>query len=225
MRTLKVIGRDFTEYEVKNTNTPGRDGVLNQGKFLKPRPLKIRMKIKSDSHLNLIKLMESINKHFDSRIPQVISFSDERMSYYGAFVSKGETSGYKKSEIIDFDFICHDSYKYTEERIINYTNTAILSVDTKYPVKPTIDIVFSPTTTEISIRNTTTDKTINIDGSVYGPVTIDVYENELLRGTEDMKSDMYLSSDWEDFTINDGDQIVVTPTPESMIIKYRGVYL
>lgn len=36
---------------------------------------------------------------------------------------------------------------------------------------------------------------------------------------------LVITSDWEDFTIKTGDQIVITPTPSSIVIKYKGVFL
>ncbi|WP_271401508.1 distal tail protein Dit [Salinicoccus roseus] len=230
IRTLKVFGRDSTEYNVRNIDVPGRDGSLNQGKFLKSRPLKIRVKIKSDSHTNFLKLMEAINSHFDSRKAQAIQFSDENLIYYGAYIAKSETSGYKKSEIIDFEFICHDPYKYTEEQSMLYSNATTINVNSRYPVKPYLQVIFTEVTNEFSIRNTSKDLSIfyeredAFNTQVYH---FEIDNNRIHRSTNETDgiAGLVLMSDWEDFVIEDGDQLVVTPTPESITVIYRGVYL
>ena len=78
------------------------------------------------------------------------------------------------------------------------------------------------------MRNTSTDYNINYEHEIVSDrYQIDVEDQYITKTIEevDAMDGLKLDSDFEEFTVKNGDQIVVTPTPQSITIRYRGVSL
>ena len=96
------------------------------------------------------------------------------------------------------------------------------------PVEPRIRLVFETGVKQWSMRNTTTDMNVNYKHDIVSDrYQIDVARQLVTKSVDEVNAmdGLNFSSDLEEFLIKDGDQIVVTPTPKSIQIRYRGVVL
>ena len=159
---------------------------------------------------------------------QSISFKDEpEHTYYVEFEGAEDTDEQLKQEVT-LNFLWHDPYKYMPERTINYTNAHRLTIDSAEPVEPYIELEFETGIKAWSMRNTTTNMNINYEYELVANVyQIDVAEQYLTKSVNRVNAmdGLTTESDFEDFIIKQNDQIVVTPTPSRITIRYRGVSL
>lgn len=226
VETLSVSGRQTNEYNVK-TNTPaGYTGDMVTGQQLNSKTITVTLQIESDDADITKDKMRRLNHLLNDT--RSIQFSDEEeYTYYVRFSDASVDEEGAKQEVT-LNFLWYDPLRYLAEQTIDYTNSEILEIDSSEPVYPYIEMKFTEGIKEWSIRNTTTDMNINYEhenvSSVYRlylneqTITKNVSEVNAMDGHN-------IESDLEEFTIDTGNQLVVTPEPESITIKYRGVSL
>lgn len=226
IETSKVTGRQTTEYDIQTTTPAKYDGQMVLGKRMAAKSIQVVLLVESDE----VGLVQAFMSDLNSRLRHAksISFKDEpELNYYVQFENADVPEEGAKQEIV-LNFLWHDPKKYKTESIINYTNAQRLNIDSSEPVEPYIEIRFATGVKTWSMRNTTTDMNINYEHEVVSDrYQVDVEEQYLTKTINeiDAMDGLKLDSDFEDFTIKTGDQVVVTPTPSSITIRYRGVSL
>lgn len=226
--TLNINGRGVMSYNNNITDVPGLDGGLYESSYLEPRTLEVEIQIEAVDTSTFIRTFEKMNKLFRTIGEVPIQFSDEPdVTYYGRYVSSNHPKEDSNVQVFTITLVCSDPFKEIAEKVINYTNASTLTVDSDFPVKPHLKIVFPETTHEFKVHNTTKDLTIDYkrtDGFNTRGYDLKINENAITRSgnTRDGYSGLVLSADWEDFTIETGDQIVVQPEPETIRIHYKG---
>lgn len=229
--TLNVTGRSTADYEYKSANPDMLDGELFQSVSLKARALQIEIMISAKDNATLLRRFEQLNAILRKPTIAPIKFTDENDRYYfGIYTGSDKPKEDSIEMVLTLDFICPSPFKVTADKTINYTNSASLSVISDYPVQPYIEISYSGTSTTLDILNTTTNKLIKLTGlnpSVEQIYKVDVSRDKIYKSNTNINGfiNLVITSDWEDFTIKTGDQIVITPTPSSIVIKYKGVFL
>ena len=112
--------------------------------------------------------------------------------------------------------------------MIEYTNSKSLDIDTDYPVRPRFEIVLS-SEAPYTITNTTTNKKIIVGGTTDVMNSVDLSKSEVTRGIGAREFDniknLNINSDFEDFTVDKGDQVVIQPAPTRIRLYYEGVFL
>ncbi len=227
VETTNVTGRQLNSYDIQTSTPAGYDGLMVLSKRMASKTISVTVEIDAVDTSVLKEKLSALNgllKH-----AKHIRFSDEaNLTYYVVYEGGSTPDDEAEKQSFVLDFLWHDPLKYRDEHTINYTNAQILSIESSEPVQPYIEIKFSTGIKEWSLRNTTTDLNINYSheniSSIYRlyfeeqTLTKNVTEVEAMDG-------LNIESDMEDFSIKDGDQLVVTPTPASITIKYRGVSL
>ena len=107
-----------------------------------------------------------------------------------------------------------------------------MKVDTDFPIVPErVEINFSTQPDKVTLHNTTTGSKI-----IYDRKTTVVKSNKIIINQKDYfigyidNQNSFVNidiknSDFNTFTINNNDQVVVTPVPSSIVFKYKGVKL
>lgn len=229
--TLNVTGRATVEYNVNSVSPDLMDGELFQDISLKPRSLQVEILISAKDNSTLRRKYELMNKLFRRSSPVPIQFSDEmNRVYYGLFVNGDNPKEDSNEQVFNIELYCPKPFKYTPERTIAYSNSNVLALESDFATRPYIEITYSGTSTTLDILNTTTNKLIKLDGLT--PATEKLYKFDLEKNTIYKSStnlngftNLVITSDWEDFSIKNGDQLVVTPAPTAIKIIYKGVFL
>jgi predicted phage tail component-like protein len=226
IETVNVDGRLTNAYDI-STETPAKfDGSMIMSKRMKAKTIDVELLIdvKDES------VFKNFLNEFNLRLKNTnyITFKDEQeFTYYVEFEEASvvqQASAYR----MNLSFLWHNPVKYKQERVIDYTNAQRLSIDSKVPVEPRIRLVFETGVKQWSMRNTTTDMNINYKHDLVADrYQIDVARQLVTKSVDEVNAmdGLNFSSDLEEFLIKDGDQIVVTPTPKSIQIRYRGVVL
>lgn len=227
VETTNVTGRQLNSYDVQTSTPAGYDGVIMLSKRMASKTISVTVEIDAVDTSVLKEKVSALNALL--RSARYIQFSDEvGLTYYVTYKGGSTPDDEATKQSFVLDFLWYDPLKYRDGHTIDYTNAKILELSTAEPVQPYIEIKFSTGIKEWSLRNTTTDLNINYSheniSSIYRlyfeeqTLTKNVTEVEAMDG-------LNIESDMEDFSIKDGDQLVVTPTPASITIKYRGVSL
>ncbi|RXK19098.1 distal tail protein Dit [Macrococcus sp. DPC7161] len=229
--TLNVTGRGTVDYNVNTVSPDFLDGELFQDMNLKARSLQVEILISAKDNTTLRRKYELINKLFRQNSVVPIQFSDEmNRVYFGVYTSSDNPKEDSNEQVFTIDIFCPKPFKYTPERTINYSNSAVLSLESDFEAKPYLEISYNGASTTLDIINTTTQKGIKLSGlnpSVEQLYKIDLENNSILKSSINLDGmpNLVITSDWEEFSIKTGDQIVVTPAPASITLKYRGVFL
>lgn len=229
--TLNVDGRGMAQYNIRAVDVNGLDGNMYQGINLQARELSVEILISAINTVEFRKKYERLNKLLRNKNEVAIRFSDESDRYYfGIYVSSSAPKEDSNEQIITLKIMCSDPLKYTKLNTLTYANSSTIDIDSDYPVKPIIEVTFPSNTDSFSIRNSTTGKTVSY--KKYDAVSASIFKFDfdlgtITRGTTnvDALNGLVLTSNFEDFTIDDGNQVVITPTPQTVVIKYRGAFL
>lgn len=227
VETINITGRQLNSYDIQTSTPAGYDGVMVLSKRMASKTISVTVEIDAVVPEVVKEKLSSLNVLL--RSARYIQFSDEPdLTYYVTYEGGSTPDDEAEKQSFVLDFLWHDPLKYRDEHTINYTNAQTLTVDSTEPIQPYIEIKFDTGIKEWSLRNTTTDMNINYSheniSSIYRlyfeeqTLTKNVTEVEAMDG-------LNIESDMEDFTVKTGDQLVVTPTPASITIKYRGVSL
>lgn len=226
VETINVYGRQTNDYDIQTTTPAKYNGQMVLGKRMKAKSIQVVLLVESDEMGLVQAFMSDLNSRL--RHAKSISFKDEpELTYYVQFENADVPEEGATQEVV-LNFLWHDPKKYKTELIINYTNAQRLNIDSSEPVEPYIEIGFATGVKTWSMRNTTTDMNINYEHDVVSDrYQVDVEEQYLTKTINeiDAMDGLKLDSDFEDFTIKTGDQVVITPTPSSITIRYRGVSL
>ncbi|UBH18764.1 distal tail protein Dit [Macrococcus armenti] len=229
--TLNVDGRGMAQYNIRAVDVNGLDGTMYQGINLQARELSVEILISAINAVEFRKKYERLNKILRNKNEVAIRFSDESDRYYfGIYVSSSAPKEDSNEQIITLKIMCSDPLKYTKLNTLTYANSSTIDIDSDYPVKPIIEVTFASNTDSFSIRNSTTGKTVSY--KKYDAVSANIFKFDfdigtITRGTTnvDALNGLVLTSNFEDFTIDDGNQVVITPPPQTVVIKYRGAFL
>lgn len=226
VETINVYGRQTNDYDIQTTTPAKYNGQMVLGKRMKARSIQVVLFIEADEMGLIQAFMSDLNTRL--RNANSIRFADEPdLTYYVEFEG-GDVPQESLKQEISLNFLWYNPLKYKPVQTINYTNAQRLTVDSSEPVQPFIEIRFATGVKVWSMRNTSTDYNINYEHEIVSDrYQIDVEQQYITKTVEevDAMDGLKLDSDFEEFTIKNGDQIVVTPTPQSITIRYRGVSL
>lgn len=226
--TLNISGRGLAQYKNNVKDIPGADGALFESSYLEPRTLEVEIQVTALNTDVFRQVFERMNKMFRTGYEVPIKFSDEMdATYYGIYVSSDTPKEDSNEQVITITINCSDPLKTTQEETIDYANSEQMVVDTDFPVKPYLEITFPEDTHEFKVHNTTQDLTVDykrqdsFNTSIYH---LKINENKIHRDINETEGydGLVLSSDWEDFTVETDDQIVIQPEPQTIKIHYRG---
>ncbi|WP_026859347.1 distal tail protein Dit [Jeotgalicoccus psychrophilus] len=226
VETINVYGRQTNEYDIQTTTPAKYSGQMVLGKRMKAKNIQVVLFIEADEMGLIQAFMSDLNRRL--RSANAIAFKDEPdLAYYAEFEGADVPQEGLKQEVT-LNFLWHDPMKYKIEKRIDYVNAQRLVIDSVEPVHPVIELQFETGIKTWSMRNTSTGMNINYEHELISDrYQMDLEELYLTRSANevDAMDGLKLDSDFEEFTIKNGDQIVVTPTPQSITIRYRGVSL
>ncbi|KIX91474.1 hypothetical protein TP70_02380 [Staphylococcus microti] len=229
VETIAVRGRRSFAHELNNVDVPARDGVMHVSKNLKTRVLYVTLAIRRDHFDDFHAVYQKLNKRLV--VAKEVKFSDENLIYYCRFESASEPDEGALYQEIELKFVCHDPFKYSELLSMGYTSGTVLTIKSDYPVKPVITLDYSTKGfTEFNLTNATTNRLVamrDVSTGVERYYKLDFKSHEVSKGASNENALQHLSmmSDFEDFTIANGDQLVIDNKPISIVIKYQGVFL
>lgn len=226
VETIQIYGRQTNEYDIQTTTPAKYQGQMVLGKRLKAKTIQVVLLLETREYGLIQAFMSNLNARL--RNAETISFKDEsELTYFVEYAGADNPDEALRQEVT-LNFLWHDPVKYTSERTQQYTNGQVLSIATTEPVAPFIEIRFASGVKVWSMRNVTTNANINYEHEVISDrYQVDVEAQLITKGVDraDAMDGLKLDSDFEEFLIKPADQLVVTPTPSSISIKYRGVSL
>ncbi|MDO5375687.1 MAG: phage tail family protein [Staphylococcus rostri] len=229
VETIAVSGRKTFAHELNNEDVAARDGVLHVSKSLKPRILNVTIAIRRDNFDDFHAVYQKLNKRLIQA--KEVKFSDENLIYYCRFDSASAPDESVLYQEVDLKFVCHDPFKYTPATTVSVTSGTPLEIDSDYPVKPLITLDFGTKGfTEFNMTNTTTNQLVSMDGvntAVDRYYNFDFVNSDVTKGIARRNAlpHLMMMSDFENFTVANGDQIVLDNKPVSMTLRYQGVFL
>lgn len=232
--TLSVSGRGSTSYQVESDDIFGRHGGLFLGSSLSTRIITIRARVKASTNEAYRQVMSKLNLMMYRHQVHKLEFTDdEGYAFYGTCVRVEDEGEESNSQTVEIEFECHDPYKYTDVKTHTTTNAKDLEIDSDLPIiAEEISITF-PTSSDaldFTINNTSTDRRIRYQqtGTASGD-TIRIRQKQDYIGYIDSVNNLddlnIRFSHFDEFTVANSDQLIVTPTPSSITIKYKGVKL
>lgn len=226
VETISIHGRQTNEYDIQTATPAKYDGQMVLGKRLKAKPIQVVLLIESNEYGLTQAFMSDLNHMLKNA--KAIGFKDEpEWTYFVEFEGADNPDENLRQEVT-LNYLWHDPVKYTSERTQQYTNAQHLNIASDEPVDPYIEIVFDTGVKVWSMRNTTTNTNINYEHEIVSNrYQVDAEAQLITKGVNraDAMDGVKLDFGLEEFTVKTGDQLVVTPTPASITIKYRGVSL
>lgn len=233
-QTLSVVGRGQSVYSVETTDVYGMHGSMLNNSTLGNRTIVVKARVRATSNEAYRRGMESLLWRGYARKIHELRFTDDMNHTYFASVQRiedeDETSNHQNVEL---EFTCTDPYKYTDVKEVNTTSSRALNLDTSIPVVPEeIALTFSNASQarDWTVTNIRDGYRIRYQQSnTASGTTIKIRQREDYIGYIDSVNNIgdlnIRYSEFDEFTVHNGDQIVVTPNPTQIKIKYRGARL
>ena len=232
--TTSVSGRGRVTYRNDVDEVYGRAGGLHRKTTLSTRSIVVTAKVSARSNELYREGMSALLNLLESQEVHSIKFTDDMAyTFYGSTVSVNDEGEKSNKQVIEIEFLCSDPFKYSDEKITTVSNAETLSIDSEFPVVPEeIEITFGSAADakSFSLNNTTTDMRIVYDhtGSASSTTVRIRQKDDYIGYTSSVNHLDALNiaqSHFDEFTVVSGDQLVVTPAPTRIKLKYRGVSL
>lgn len=205
-RTLTVSGREMIGIELDTQSV--KNGTITLDRRLPGRELVIRYRLTAESNNQFQKKFQLLRAMLHTTEKVEVYFADEPDMFYKVELSGVDEVPSDKNTIVSSFTLQSDSpFKFGEPR----TTNGIVSVSTPYPT-PTeeIKVVTNGSTSVITITNGVQE--IRLDGNFAAndEVVINTQKGTVKRGDEDITYTVALNSDFENFTVEQG-QVVSSP--------------
>ena len=223
-RTLAVSGRELIAYDISDNPISGGDGSRFLGAYLPTRTITVQYSLDSGSPEELRDKFNVLNQLL-SKKQAVVSFNDEPdYEFIGTFGGSGGVPEGKLNVIGTFDIICSDPYKYKKAQTITGTGTMTIDIPLVEPVVVDSFKIEPTTHTDVfEITNITKGlklRLINASDSVQ-PITLYPRTQEIIRSGTDRPHFLDWKSDFENFEVETGDEIEITPSTTTLRISIR----
>ena len=231
--TLSTSGRDLVSQTYEETDIFGRQDPYIEDIKISKRVIKVKCLIKARSNSLYRSVMESLNKFIVLRKFAELSFTDDsEWGYEAMLVDVSEDYETTNKRIVELTFYCQSPFKRSKLKTLTTTNAKVMNIETDFPVVPErIELNFSTQPDKVLLHNTTTGSKI-----IYDRKTTVVKSNKLIINQKEYfigyinNQNSFVNidiknSDFNTFTIDNGDQIVVNPVPTSIVFNYRGAKL
>lgn len=229
--TLTTKGRGLVSHEFEERDINGRQTLYLEDIKVRRREVVVKCQIKAKNNEGFRRIMEEINKMLIRRTVSELEFTDDEDWYFNAILSEvSDVEENTNKAVVELTFYCQNPYKYKKEKTILVSSADILSIDTHFPIVPEeIIITFNGQPDDIQIHNTHTEQKIvfKVEGGQVGKTNkLYINQKETFIGYTNNQNAFLgvnlLESDFKQFSISDGEQVVVQPTPQSVEITYRG---
>lgn len=240
-QTLKVAGRELVGRDIESRNYKSmRAGKRTQtsrnyrqklasnvliSSTLTSRPIEIFYKLQADTSEQFREMFEHLNYYVNQEEVPLI-FTDDPEFYFTGTLTQVETPEPGSNHITSsFQFECMDAYKYAViPQTWKFEHTGKFMQMSLYPVLlEKIEIKALSNTATTIITNKNTGQFIRVDGSLNSGnyFTIDFTNAEVrLFNGQDITSSMYLLSDFEDFSVEYGEELITNINAE-VKVTYR----
>lgn len=223
--TLRVRGRGTVNYETDTVRPPSSDFSFVMDRVVGEREIVVTALVKANTNEVYRRGMSKLNQLLLSKSQSAIRFTDDtNYTYYGLVDNVQDGEEESNTQRVEITFKCFDPFKYTSPKTLSYTSAQLLSLETDFPVRPLLKL--KSVEGQVTITNTTTRKSLIFRDLPLGVLDVDLENGTVTKGLNKVNAleHLVLTSDWEDFTIHNGDQVVINP-PTDVEIVYRGVAL
>lgn len=223
-RTLSVSGRELISYDIIDSEASGRDGRIFLGATLPPRNITVQYSLESDSTSDMRDKFNRMNQLLSTK-EAVVSFNDE--PDYEFIGTLGRASGVSEGRlnvIGSFDIVCLDPYKYKVADEFTGTGSVTIDLDTFEPtVVDEIIVDYSGSVDTFEIVNENKDLKIRLINASEHSSDIRVLpkEQKIIRNNTERPKILDWTSDLENFVVESGDVITISPSSTNMTIKIR----
>lgn len=224
-QTLSVTGRDDLSQSILTDQVDGLDGLVYRGKKINDKELMVRYLVESESPEDLIRIMDEL-KYYLRHEEAYFHFQDEQDFEYIGTVS--EITGIPEGNLTGigtFTLSLSQPYKFKlAETFVGSTLT--IPNDLLYPIVPDeIKITRNASGDSIKVINTSQNLEIGLFGSFDASTPIFIYPKESMIKRNNVERAEWLewTSDLENFFLNAGDIISVTPSGATLEIKVRRI--
>lgn len=221
--TLNVFGRTVAHKKVNITEGTDNGGFMSSNRY-KTRKLTVEYWIKAKDNKALIKGFEKLNKILEGDNLDIV-VNDEKFHYFGVVSEFGEINDTTNWIYSKFDIVCLDPFKYSDIYSIKFdrvTNFPYLFLHETIP--DSIEVDLKGDCDIVKITNTTNGKSIILNGRFKNGdnILVDIKNSTVVYNRRNNLNMLNLLSDFEDFTINFDDEIVVVgSSSDSCTIKFR----
>lgn len=222
--TTNASGRSFTLRRSAIKDRASGDGGRAEPAFLQARKVQVYYILRAKNSQEFRERLDRLHFLLDSRTDCPFSFSDERLEYRGRLNSYSEPPMGQLEGEGSFQLLCPDPFKYGPLR--SFDPTAIPAEFTEPANLESITIQVAGSPASVSLTNMDTGDFINLARpGGYSPGdslvvewgrTIEVRLNGLPH-----REAISLFSRVEDFRVQSGDSLAVSPTGCSVTIRAR----
>lgn len=208
---LNVFGRTTAQKKVEVQEGNADGGFLVSNKY-STRKLTIQYWIKADTNKQFIESFEKLNKLLRGDVLDIM-VNDEKFHYYGVLFSIEEIDDTTNWQNASFEIICSDPYKYSDEYRLKFERKTNFPYSFLYDVIPdSISLTINGSCETIKVTNVKNGKAIILNGrfSAEDNILIDIKNNNVVYNRQNNLHILNLLSDFEDFSMNYNDEIVVT---------------
>ena len=226
-RTLTVSGRETLGYEFNTSGRIlGRDGVIPISKNLPPREITVKYLLTADDNTLFQAKFRELNQLLNTSDDVPIQFRDEmEVTYFGQVTSMDAVDDNTNTVIAEYTIFCSDPYKYEGKRALT-GNPLNIYVGTPYKTHPKeIAIQLKSDASKITVDNNTTGRHIILNGDykIGDNIVINIDNKVITQNNRNIMNNLdYISSDFHEFWLHDGDTIQVTPTNSDLTISFQG---
>lgn len=223
-KTLSVSGRELLAYDVSSHPISGSDGATFLGATLPSRTLSVKYQLEAESPEDMRDKYNLMNQILSTK-QAVISFNDEpNYEFIGTLGSSSAIPEGRLNVVGSFDILCVDPYKYKLAEEHTGTGSITIKQPMAEPVVVDEIIIRPPAITDVfEITNETSGLTLRIINASENTNNIHIYPKtqKIIRTNVERPELLDWVSDFENFTVNDGDTLTIMPTDTNFTIKLR----
>lgn len=223
-RTLSVTGRELIAYDVNLSSVSGADGATFVSANLPSRYLRIKFMLEAKDAEDLQDKFNRMNLLL-SKKQAIISFLDEPdYEFIGTLSSVNEVPEGRLTVVSSFEIVCSDPHKYKVVESMSGTGTVNISASLVEPVVPTeLRIEHSTATNVYEIVNESKDLKIRLINASDSTADIIIHpsKQDIFRNGQKRPALLDWTSDLENFEVENGDVIRITPSGARLTINVR----
>lgn len=222
-RTLNVRGRETISDVLQLVDIPARNGAIETGRRLPARILTIEYKMQAEASDALQDAFRQLRALLEG--PGTIGFLDDPgIVYYGRLSDMSEVPSESNDVKGTFTMYCADPYKYMDPAQTKSGNPQTVVIECPYQIKPEeIKITLTAAVTKIILDNNTTGRSIILNGSFVNGDVVRIKPGAITKNNQNIMANLdYLTSDFGQFLVKNGDVLKVTPTTVLLTTVIRG---
>lgn len=222
-QTLTVTGRELLPYTVNSAEVSGMDGTVFREANYPSREIVVKYQLLSKDEIEFRAKFERLNYLLKNKEFNFYFYDDPLFEYKGTVSASDTPDAGKLNVVSTFTITCSSPFKrLIHPTVYNFSDSCLFTEPIYWATEPdSIEITMNQATTSVVISNGT--QTIKVTGSfrVGDKLLLSFGDNPDIQLNDQTNwSLLDLMSDYENFTLEQGQTLTVSPS-SNVVLKIR----